>query len=195
MTTSASATTGASTLWMASGAGIAPSDVGGGSTERAPRDRICSRASSRMSNPSTTAPRRRAVATAWRPATPAPSTRTRAGFTVPAAVMRSGNIFGSRSAASRTAWKPITVAIDDRTSTAWARVLLGTRSSEIMSAPVGAKPAATSGCQTGSKRPTTTCDEPILDRRSSPGLLTDTTTVPSARSADGSEVTDAPAAL
>ena len=64
---------------------------------------------------------------------------------VGAAVMRSGNIFGSRSAASRTAWKPITVAIDDRTSTAWARVLLGTRSSEIMEAPVGAKPAATSG--------------------------------------------------
>ena len=112
---------------------------------------------------------------------------------MPAAVMRSGNIFGSRSAASRTAWKPITVAIDDRTSTAWARVLLGTRSSEIMEAPVGAKPAATSGRQTGSKRPTTTCDEPIPDRRSSPRPLTDTTTVPSDRSIDGSEVTEAPA--
>ena len=47
----------------------------------------------RTSNAETTAPSRRAVAIACRPATPAPSTSTFAGATVPAAVISSGNIF------------------------------------------------------------------------------------------------------
>ena len=49
------------------------------------------------------APSRRAVAIACSPATPAPITNTRAGATVPAAVVSIGNIFGSRAAASSTA--------------------------------------------------------------------------------------------
>ena len=48
----------------------------------------------------TTAPSRLDVAIACSPATPAPSTRTSAGWTVPAAVMISGKNGGSRSAAT-----------------------------------------------------------------------------------------------
>jgi drug/metabolite transporter (DMT)-like permease len=44
-----------------------------------------------------------AVAIAWRPATPAPSTSTRAGAIVPAAVVSIGKSFGSRFAASSIA--------------------------------------------------------------------------------------------
>ena len=43
------------------------------------------------------------MAIACRPATPAPTTKTRAGVTVPAAVISIGNIRGSASAASSTA--------------------------------------------------------------------------------------------
>ena len=49
--------------------------------------------------PDTTAPRRRAVAIACSPATPAPSTSTFAGGIVPAAVISIGKKRGSRSAA------------------------------------------------------------------------------------------------
>ena len=56
-----------------------------------------------MSNPVTTAPRRRAVAIACSPATPAPSTSTCAGGTVPAAVMNIGKKRGSSVAAISTA--------------------------------------------------------------------------------------------
>ena len=52
-----------------------------------------------MSKPVTTAPRRFAVAIACRPATPAPSTSTFAGETVPAAVV----IIGKKRPASRAA--------------------------------------------------------------------------------------------
>ena len=52
-----------------------------------------------MSKPVTTAPRRLAVAIACRPATPAPSTITLAGETVPAAVV----IIGKKRPASRAA--------------------------------------------------------------------------------------------
>ena len=52
-----------------------------------------------MSNPVTTAPSRFAVAIACRPATPAPSTITFAGATVPAAVV----IIGKKRPASRAA--------------------------------------------------------------------------------------------
>jgi hypothetical protein len=56
----------------------------------APIDRISSAAAARTSYALTTAPSRFAVAIACRPATPAPSTTTSAGGTVPAAVMFSG---------------------------------------------------------------------------------------------------------
>ena len=52
-----------------------------------------------MSKPETTAPSRLAVAIACSPATPAPSTKTRAGATVPAAVV----IIGKKRPASRAA--------------------------------------------------------------------------------------------
>ena len=69
----------------------------------APIERTSSAEAGRTSYASTTAPRRRAVAIACRPATPAPSTSTLAGATVPAAVMNSGKNRGSRSAATRAA--------------------------------------------------------------------------------------------
>ena len=48
-------------------------------------------------------PSREAVAMACRPATPAPTTKTLAGATVPAAVINMGNIFGRAVAARSTA--------------------------------------------------------------------------------------------
>ncbi len=57
---------------------------------RPPRDSTCSLTASRMSETSTMAPRRLAVAIAWRPATPAPMITTREGGMVPAAVMSRG---------------------------------------------------------------------------------------------------------
>ena len=71
-------------------------------TKRAPRLSTCSLTTGRMSKPVTTAPSRRAVAIACRPATPAPSTNTLAGRTVPAAVMSMGKNLGSASAARST---------------------------------------------------------------------------------------------
>jgi hypothetical protein len=56
-----------------------------------------------MSNAMTTAPSRRAVAMACSPATPAPSTSTWAGGTVPAAVMNIGKKRSSSVAAISTA--------------------------------------------------------------------------------------------
>ena len=56
-----------------------------------------------MSKPLTTAPRRFAVAIACRPATPAPSTITLAGVTVPAAVVSIGKKRPASRAASSVA--------------------------------------------------------------------------------------------
>ena len=69
------------------------------SRNAAPSDSTCSRVAGRTSKPETTPPSRRAVAIAWSPATPAPSTSTFAGAIVPAAVVSIGRNFGSRSAA------------------------------------------------------------------------------------------------
>ena len=66
----------------------------------APIERISSAAAARTSYARTTAPRRLAVAIAWSPATPAPSTTTSAGWTVPAAVMFSGKKRRSSPAAT-----------------------------------------------------------------------------------------------
>ena len=57
----------------------------------APSDLICSLVAERTSVALTCAPRRLAVAIAWRPATPTPITNTLAGLTVPAAVIIIGN--------------------------------------------------------------------------------------------------------
>src|SRR5262249_7085670 len=70
------------------------------SRKAAPRLSTCSFTTGRTSNAETTAPSRRAVAIACRPATPAPSTSAFAGATVPAAVISIGKNFGRRSAAS-----------------------------------------------------------------------------------------------
>ena len=64
-----------------------------------PSDSICSFTALRTSKACTEAPRRREVAMACRPATPAPSTSTWAGRTVPAAVVSMGRKRGSSSAA------------------------------------------------------------------------------------------------
>ena len=69
----------------------------------APSDWTCSLTAARTSKAVTTAPSRRAVAIACRPATPAPSTSTCAGLIVPAAVISIGKKRGSSSAAVSTA--------------------------------------------------------------------------------------------
>ena len=86
----------------------------------------------------TTAPSRFAVASACSPATPAPITSTRAGLTVPAAVIIRGNIRGSSAAASSTALYPEMVAIDDSASMLWARVVRGISSTASRRAPAAA---------------------------------------------------------
>ena len=57
----------------------------------APSDATCSLTAGRTSVAVTTAPRRRAVAMACKPATPTPMTNTRAAGTVPAAVIIIGS--------------------------------------------------------------------------------------------------------
>ena len=66
----------------------------------APIEAISSAAASRTSYAFTTAPRRLDVAMACSPATPAPSTTTWAGWTVPAAVMFCGKKRRIRPAAT-----------------------------------------------------------------------------------------------
>ena len=95
------------------------------STNRAPRLSTCSLTAGRISNASTTAPRRRAVAMAWRPATPAPSTNTRAGAIVPAAVVSMGKNFPDASAPRSTAVYPAIVLKADRASIRCAFVVRG----------------------------------------------------------------------
>jgi hypothetical protein len=65
---------------------------------------------------------------AWSPATPAPSTSTLAGASVPAAVVSIGSSLPSSPAPRSTALYPATVAWELRTSIDWARVMRGTRS-------------------------------------------------------------------
>ena len=70
----------------------------------APSDATCSLAAGRTSVAVTMAPRRRAVAMACRPATPAPMTNIFAAATVPAAVIIIGSARSYSEAASITAW-------------------------------------------------------------------------------------------
>ena len=95
------------------------------------------------------------MAIAERPATPAPTTNTRAGAMVPAAVVMRGNIFGSAWAAIRTARYPAMLACELRTSIDCARVVRGRSSSEKRAAPRAATAADTSGAASGAAMPTT----------------------------------------
>ena len=87
----------------------------------------------------TIAPSRRAVAMAWSPATPAPITSTRAGGTVPAAVIMSGMARSNSAAASMTALYPARFDCEESTSIAWARVTRGSSSREKVVSPAPAK--------------------------------------------------------
>ena len=69
----------------------------------APSEATCSFVAGRTSVAETCAPRRRAVAIACRPATPAPMTKTLAAGTVPAAVIIIGIACWNIAAASTTA--------------------------------------------------------------------------------------------
>ena len=120
---------------------------------RAPRLWTCSRTSGRVSVASTTAPSRRAVATACSPATPPPMTKTFAGRTVPAAVVSIGKYRGSRLAAMRTALYPAMLAIEERVSIDCARVIRGIRSIANAVTPRSASFAIASGCRDGTSWP------------------------------------------
>jgi hypothetical protein len=91
----------------------------------APSDSTCSFTAGRMSDTSTSAPSRRAVATACSPATPAPRITTLAGLSVPAAVISIGKSFPSRSAAMITDLYPAMFACDESASIGCAREMRG----------------------------------------------------------------------
>ena len=122
----------------------------------APRLCTCSATAGRTSNAETSAPRRRAVAIAWRPATPAPMTSARTGAIVPAAVMSMGKRRGTRSAARTTALYPATVAWDDSASMDCARVIRGIDSIAKATTPRSRSRAMPSESLSGSRNPITT---------------------------------------
>ena len=107
-------------------------------TNDAPRLSTCSFTAGRTSVALTMAPRRRAVAIACNPATPAPSTNTRAGGTVPAAVIIIGMARANSAAASITALYPARFDCEERTSIDCARLILGTSSIAKASTPAAA---------------------------------------------------------
>ncbi len=78
------------------------------------------------------------MAIACRPATPAPRTSTRAGATVPAAVVIIGKKRPASRAASRVAAYPATLACEESASIAWARVILGIASIAKLVTPADA---------------------------------------------------------
>ena len=75
---------------------------------------------------------------ACNPATPAPSTNTRAGGIVPAAVIIIGMARANSAEASTTALYPARFAWDERTSIDCARLMRGTSSIEKASIPAAA---------------------------------------------------------
>ena len=95
------------------------------STNFAPKLWTCSLTSGRISNASTTAPRRREVAIACKPATPAPITNTLAGLIVPAAVVNIGKNLGKAADASKTALYPPILAWEDKASITCALLVRG----------------------------------------------------------------------
>ncbi len=85
------------------------------------------------------------MAIACSPATPAPITKTRAGATVPAAVVSIGKSFGRRAAAIRIALYPAIVDCEDNTSMLCARAMRGTSSIAKTVQPRRASSARSSG--------------------------------------------------
>src|SRR2546430_6474996 len=85
----------------------------------APSDWTSSLTAGRTSYEDTTAPSRRAVAIACRPATPPPITRTRVGATLPAAVIIIGKSLPIRPAAINTALHQAADAWEESASSAW----------------------------------------------------------------------------
>mmetsp|Transcript_64157 Transcript_64157/g.106060 ORF Transcript_64157/g.106060 Transcript_64157/m.106060 type:complete len:286 (-) Transcript_64157:19-876(-) len=98
------------------------------SRNSAPIDSTCSLQAARTSNARTMAPMPLAVAMADNPATPAPITRTFAGFTLPAAVIVCLKYRPKLFAASTTALYPAMLAMELRTSYTWDRVIRGIQS-------------------------------------------------------------------
>ncbi len=151
----------------------------------APRLSTCSLTAGRTSKASTTAPSRRAVAIAWRPATPAPSTSALAGRIVPAAVVNMGRNLGRCPAAMRTALYPATVAWEESASIDWARVILGTSSMEIEEMRRSASLRMSAGSPRGSRKDTRI--EPSARPETSSGSASDggltRRTMPASRSA------------
>src|SRR5712691_10327210 len=123
----------------------------------APSDSTCSLTTGRTSKPNVTAPRRRAVAIAWSPATPAPRTSALAGGTVPAAVVSIGRKRGSRSAAISIAWYPATVACEESASIGWARVMRGIDSIAKATTPREASRSIPSRSVSGWRKAIRTC--------------------------------------
>src|SRR5690554_6715476 len=97
----------------------------GTSTNLPPRLCTCSFTEALVSNASTTAPKRRDVAIACNPATPAPITSTFAGGTVPAAVINIGKKRGRVAAAKSAALYAETVLMMESTYVLWALAVLG----------------------------------------------------------------------
>ena len=95
------------------------------STNFAPKLCTSSFTAGLVSNTSTTAPSRLAVAIACKPATPAPSINILAGAILPAAVMNIGKYRLYSAAAVNTALYPAILACELNTSIACARVVRG----------------------------------------------------------------------
>src|SRR4051812_46387968 len=145
-----------------------------------------------MSNAVTTAPRRREVAIACRPATPAPSTSTWAGGIVPAAVISIGEKRGISWAAMITAREPLTGACEDSASIDWAREMRGIASIAKAVAPVAAIALAGPFAPSGLRKPISTDCLPSLEISPSRGGATLATT--SAFQASSAETSFTPAA-
>ena len=105
---------------------------------------------------------------ACNPATPAPSTNTRAGARVPAAVMSMGNMRGSVLAASSTALYPAMVAMEESTSMLCARVIRGISSMASSVTPCAASAAASRRAVSGSANPMTICPRRNRGRSAAP---------------------------
>ena len=110
-----------------------------------------------MSYAEATAPRRRAVAIACKPATPAPMMSTRPGVIVPAAVVSIGKMRGNVSAAMITALYPQIVPIEESASMLCARVVRGINSTAKEVTPVFASCCNSSSFPIGRRNPTIVC--------------------------------------
>ena len=144
-----------------------------------------------MSKPVTIAPRRFAVATACRPATPAPSTITLAGGTVPAAVVIIPKKRPDSRAAISIAAYPAAAACEESASIAWARVMRGIASIAKLLTSAAASARLVSAEVHGARWAISTCPGCIEPISSTEGVPTRSTT--SAPVAVAASETSAPA--